>query len=220
MSNFLIEAFGYLGSFLVLVSMLMTSVVKLRVINTIGSIIFTIYALIIRSYPTALMNAALVFINLYFLFKMTKTENHFRVVEVNSDDLMLKEFLDYCHDDIYYNFPDLEFDLKDMNRCFVVFNEDKPVGFTIGKYDKDELDLVLDYTVPAYRDASIGNFLYDKLGQFGIKKVLYKDLLLIRMSTISRRLASIKQPITITKNIKMRSYDRIFIDSVSFIDII
>ena len=95
MTNFLIEAFGYLGSFLVLVSMLMTSVVKLRVINTIGSIIFTIYALIIRSYPTALMNAALVFINLYFLFKMTKTENHFRVVEVNSDDLMLKEFLDY-----------------------------------------------------------------------------------------------------------------------------
>lgn len=174
MTNFLIEAFGYLGSFLVLVSMLMTSVVKLRIINTIGSIIFTIYALIIRSYPTALMNAALVFINLYFLFKMTKTENHFRVVEVNSDDLMLKEFLDYYHDDIYYNFPDLEFDLKDMNRCFVVFNEDKPVGFTIGKYDKDELDLVLDYTVPAYRDASIGNFLYDKLGQFGIKKVLYK----------------------------------------------
>ena len=68
----LIEAFGYLGSLLVLVSMLMTSVVKLRIINTIGSVIFTIYAFIIRSYPTALMNFCLVLINLRFLWKMSR----------------------------------------------------------------------------------------------------------------------------------------------------
>ena len=46
----IIEAVGYLGSFLVLVSFLMTSVVKLRIVNTIGSLIFMIYALIIKSY--------------------------------------------------------------------------------------------------------------------------------------------------------------------------
>ncbi len=63
-AKFLIEAFGYLGSFLVLVSMLMTSVMKLRIINTIGSTIFTIYALIIHSYPTAFMNFCLILINL------------------------------------------------------------------------------------------------------------------------------------------------------------
>ena len=59
----IIEAVGYLGSFLVLVSFLMTSVVKLRIVNTIGSLIFMIYALIIKSYPTAVMNACLVLIN-------------------------------------------------------------------------------------------------------------------------------------------------------------
>ena len=36
----MIELVGYLGSALVVVSMLMTSVVKLRVVNTIGSAIF------------------------------------------------------------------------------------------------------------------------------------------------------------------------------------
>ena len=61
----LIELFGYLGSILVVVSMLMTSVMRLRIINTIGSIIFAIYALIIRSYPTAFMNFFLVGINIY-----------------------------------------------------------------------------------------------------------------------------------------------------------
>ena len=65
-TKFLIEAFGYLGSFLVLVSMLMTSVVKLRIINTIGSLIFTVYAFIIKSYPTAFMNLCLVLINVHY----------------------------------------------------------------------------------------------------------------------------------------------------------
>ena len=55
-SSAIIEAVGYLGSALVLVSFLMSSVVKLRVVNTVGSLIFTVYALIIRSYPTAVMN--------------------------------------------------------------------------------------------------------------------------------------------------------------------
>ncbi len=66
-ASLLIELIGYLGSTLVLVSMLMTSVIKLRVINMIGSIIFTIYAFIIKSYPTALMNFCLVLINIHFL---------------------------------------------------------------------------------------------------------------------------------------------------------
>ena len=62
-----LELFGYLGSFLVLISMLMTSVVRLRIINLIGSAVFAAYAILIRSYPTALLNGCLVLINLYHL---------------------------------------------------------------------------------------------------------------------------------------------------------
>ena len=36
----IVEIIGYLGSALVLVSMLMTSVIKLRIINLTGSVIF------------------------------------------------------------------------------------------------------------------------------------------------------------------------------------
>ena len=70
----MIEMIGYLGSILVLVSMLMSSVVKLRVINTIGSGIFAAYALMIHSYPTALMNGALVGINIYNLVKLNQRD--------------------------------------------------------------------------------------------------------------------------------------------------
>jgi hypothetical protein len=71
-AKLLIELFGYFGSFLVVISMLMSSVVKLRIINTTGSMIFAIYALLIRSYPTALMNFFLVGINLYYLVQLQK----------------------------------------------------------------------------------------------------------------------------------------------------
>ena len=64
-TNTIIELIGYFGSALVLVSMLMTSVVRLRLINLTGSVIFAVYALIIRSYPTALMNIALAGINIF-----------------------------------------------------------------------------------------------------------------------------------------------------------
>lgn len=66
------EIIGYSGSILILVSMLMTSVVRLRVINLIGSLVFAVYALLIKSYPTAFLNACLVGINVYQLLKLKR----------------------------------------------------------------------------------------------------------------------------------------------------
>ncbi len=43
----MIEIFGYIGCIFVIISMLMTSVVKLRVINTVGSSVYLqVYAMI------------------------------------------------------------------------------------------------------------------------------------------------------------------------------
>ena len=63
-TDMIIEFVGYLGSFIVLISFLMSSVVRLRIVNGIGALIFAIYALIIRSYPTAIMNFCLIGINI------------------------------------------------------------------------------------------------------------------------------------------------------------
>ena len=68
----LIEIYGYIGSALVVISMLMSSVIKLRIINMIGSIISGSYALMIGSFPLALMNICLIVINAYNLYKLFK----------------------------------------------------------------------------------------------------------------------------------------------------
>ncbi len=173
--NMLIEAFGYLGSLLVLVSMLMTSVVKLRIINTIGSVIFTIYAFIIKSYPTALMNFCLVLINLRFLWKMSRMDKEYEIVECDRNDVLLKYLVDHYRNDISKIFPGIDLNLRQIDRAYVVLCQGKPVGITLGNAeDDDTLDLKLDYTIPEFRDFSIGSFLFDYLKKKDVRKVVYK----------------------------------------------
>ena len=75
-TNMLLEIMGYIGSTLVVVSMLMSSIVKLRVINTIGSIISVIYALLCGALPLALMNLCLIIINIYNLILLFKQKGN------------------------------------------------------------------------------------------------------------------------------------------------
>lgn len=65
----LIEYVGYLASILIGVSMFMKDIVKLRFINLVGAILFTVYGFIIKSYPVAIVNLIISFTNIYYLFK-------------------------------------------------------------------------------------------------------------------------------------------------------
>ena len=70
--NTWVELLGYLGSALVVCSVLMTSVVRLRLVNMAGSILSGVYGLIIGAYPLVLMNACLLTINGWQLWKLKK----------------------------------------------------------------------------------------------------------------------------------------------------
>ncbi|MBQ4091625.1 MAG: YgjV family protein [Clostridia bacterium] len=63
--NVWLEIFGYVGTALIIISMMMTSVIKLRLINMCGSLISLIYALICATYPVAVLNLCLFVINMY-----------------------------------------------------------------------------------------------------------------------------------------------------------
>ncbi len=64
------EIFGYIGTACVIISMLMTSVVKLRLINMVGALISLIYALIVGAAPIAVLNAALIIIQIFQLYRL------------------------------------------------------------------------------------------------------------------------------------------------------
>ena len=156
-----------------LVSFLLTSVFKLRIVNTVGSVIFAVYALIIRSYPTAVMNLCLVAINLYYLWKMSHSEKVYDFTEVKDEDSYLRYLLEKYGEDIVRIFPGVDLYNPDINSVFVLSHEGKPVGITMGIDDGETLDLLVDYTIPQYRDFTVGKYQFDKLKQLGYKKIRY-----------------------------------------------
>lgn len=176
-TSVIIEMVGYLGSVLVVVSMLMSSVVKLRVINSVGSCIFAVYALIIHSYPTALMNFCLVAINAYNLMRLREADRHFGLVDGKKDDAFLSYFLDYYKEDIKTFFPDAAFGNakeKPYGLAYLVCCDAVPAGILLGKErEGGAVEILLDYSTPAYRDCSVGRYLYAKLAEKGVKKLVY-----------------------------------------------
>ena len=69
------EIIGYLASFIVLISFLMKEIKTLRVINSIGCVMFVAYGILLHfSIPIIITNVAIVAINIYFLMKVNKVE--------------------------------------------------------------------------------------------------------------------------------------------------
>lgn len=165
----MIELFGYAGSFLVLVSFLMTSEVKLRIVNTVGSVIFMTYAIIIKSYPTAVMNFFLVLINLRFLYKVRQISKEYDMVKVEKDDAVLGYLLERYGDDINSFFAGY----KSGSDNYIIWCNGAPVGIVLADKEGDTLYTRLDYSCPASRDFSVGAFVLQEFKKQGFKKIVY-----------------------------------------------
>jgi hypothetical protein len=66
------EWIGYGASAMIVLSLLMTNVVKLRKINSIGAILFIIYGYLVQAYPVAISNLFILGINVYQLYKFKR----------------------------------------------------------------------------------------------------------------------------------------------------
>ncbi|MCR4735570.1 MAG: YgjV family protein [Treponema sp.] len=193
----LIELVGYLGSIIVIISMLTTSVVKLRIINTIGSFIFACYAICIHSYPTAIMQACLILINIISLYKLLNIKKDYSIVALNWDDSFLNFFLQKYKSDILKFFPNEELLLeayKQNKTDYILFIScgTIPVGIFMGKKSSSQIQIFIDYTIPAYRDCSAGKFLYNYLAEQGIvslssnAETKIHELYLMRMGFVKK----------------------------------
>lgn len=67
-----IEWVGYAASIFIVISLTMTDIIKLRIINTIGCLLFIMYGMTVHAYPVALSNAIIVLINIYNLYKLNR----------------------------------------------------------------------------------------------------------------------------------------------------
>ena len=171
------EWLGYVASLIVLVSLLMSSVKRLRWINLIGSLVFAVYGFLISALPVALMNLGIVMINAYYLFQMYAKKDYFKLMLV-SDLTYFNVFIENYEKDMkaFMTF-DEALDNPSLERVFMLRNA-SPAGVLVGKRNESTLEILVDYVTPTYRDFKMGQFLYqDQVSFFkdqGITKLVSK----------------------------------------------
>ncbi|MCK4552256.1 MAG: YgjV family protein [Tenericutes bacterium] len=164
----MLEYLGYLASVVVLVSLLMSSAKKLRWINLIGGIIFSVYGFLIGALPVGIMNACISVINIYYLYKMYHSKDYFKTLEIDQKSQYLKYFLKFYKDDITKFFPSTEIDFENADISFYILRNIVPAGIFVGNKLEDKiLEVDFDYVVPTFRDFKMGEYIYkEKKGLF------------------------------------------------------
>lgn len=64
-----VEIFGYLAMCVVLISMTLKDIKKLRIVNSISCLMFVFYGIMLHAYPIIIMNILVILINLYRIKK-------------------------------------------------------------------------------------------------------------------------------------------------------
>jgi hypothetical protein len=161
LSPILIEWIGYTASVLILVSLLMTSIVRLRWINLVGAILFAFYGFMIHSIPTGVMNSVIVLVNIHFLIKIHRSREYFSILNTQPHDQYLVHFLNFYKSDIRKFYPDFDLQTKTCDMSFYVLRNMTTAGLFMGKrLDEQSLQILIDYATPAYRDFKVGRFIY------------------------------------------------------------
>lgn len=156
-----VELLGYLASAIVVGSLAMSSVVRLRVLSLIGSTLFGVYGLLIGAIPIVATNVVIIAINGYFLWRAFTDTEFFDLLEVRPDSKYVEGLVDFYRDDIAKTRPGFRFDPKPNQIALLVLRNMIPAALLIAEpVDDTTLRVVLDFATPRYRDFKNGRYLF------------------------------------------------------------
>ena len=175
--QFVYELVGYVASVLVAVSLTMSSILRLRLINLVGSLAFTVYGTLIHAYPVAAVNGFIVLINLYYLRKMFGTREYFRLLSVEADSEYLRYFLTFHDREIRRYLPEFLYAPSPQQVTVFILRDLIPAGLFIGKVEAGGvLRVKLDFVIPQYRDFKIGRYLFTEQADYfrgqGVRQIV------------------------------------------------
>jgi hypothetical protein len=162
-ADFAYELIGYVGSALVVLSLMQQSILRLRLIGLAGSLVFLVYSLLIGAYPIAVVNVIAALIHGYHLRALTRHKAEvFNVLHVLPESKMLGHFLDFYGDDITSRLGHpFRYEQSPEQIAAFVLRDMVPAGLFVGLVQPDHsVEVKLDYVIPQYRDFRIGHYLY------------------------------------------------------------
>ncbi len=176
-NHFILELVGYAASALVAISMMMNSLLRLRLLNLAGALGFAVYGLLIHAYPVAVLNGIIVLVNVYYLSRMLRAREYFQILNLKPDSVYLPYFLSFYGAEIQRIIPGFQHRPSEQQLALFILRDCSPVGVFIAEQKADGvLRVVLDFVIPRYRDLKIGKFLFVEQAEFfrarGVKEIL------------------------------------------------
>lgn len=159
-----VEAIGYAASALVVVSLTMRSILRLRIISLCGSATFLTYGILIESTPIIITNLCIAAINVWFLRKefAVRRSGHgdLGVSRIRSDSPFLRDFVEYHLDDITNFQPEFQMPTGDDVIALMLTRDGLPAGLVVGHLHDTTMSIDLDYVMREHRDSRLGKWLY------------------------------------------------------------
>ena len=176
-TRLLLELLGYLASGLIAMSLMMTSLLRLRLINLAGAAMFAIYGLLIQATPVAVLNGLIVLVNLVQVVRMLRAKNFFHLLPLKPGSVYLPYFLEFHARDIRRILPDFKYEPAANHLALFVLRNCTPVGvFLAEQQPGGVLRVILDFVVPGYRDLKLGRFLFSEQAGFfreqGVREIV------------------------------------------------
>ncbi len=166
-----LEWLGYLASLVVLISLVMSSILRLRWINLAGSALFALYGFLIGSLPVGFMNLGICAINIYYLIKIYSSKEYFKLLSIEGNTPYFNYFLDFHKKCLEEYAGKSQFDITNSDVSFYILRNMVPAGLFIGsKYDENTLEIELDFVIPEYRDFKIGSYIYESKKEYFLDK--------------------------------------------------
>ncbi|QOY35366.1 YgjV family protein [Anaerobacillus isosaccharinicus] len=169
-----LEWLGYLASLIVLISLLMSSIIKLRWINLLGSSLFSLYGFLIGALPVGLMNLGIAIINIYYLVKIysaSAKNEYFKLLSIERDSEYFHHFLNFYKEGLKKYTDPSKLKANTYEVSFYILRNMVPAGVFLGsKYDDNTLKVELDFVIPEYRDFKTGHFIYEESKDYFLDK--------------------------------------------------
>lgn len=163
-----LDALGWLGSALLVYSVMQARVLRFRVLNLAACVVLIGFNAALGIWPMVAMNVALCVINAWHIRHLVGTrDDHdsYAVLEVGGQDEYLRHVLRVHEADILAFQPDLAWDGADPdNLAFIVQRADETVGVVLLHVEGSTATVLLDYVTPRYRDFSPGRFVWRSSG--------------------------------------------------------
>jgi hypothetical protein len=179
-----LDLIGWAGSAVLVWSLSQARLLRLRILNLIGSVILVVYNAALSVWPMVGLNAAMTGINAFHLYRMHATrhdEATYTVVQVGTDDTFLAHVLRVHWADLARFNPSFRFDDADdefgARSAFLIMRGDEFVGVLFLRPAGEEgvAQIELDYVTQRFRDVSPGEFVFRSSGLLtsrGYRRVL------------------------------------------------